>query len=918
MAFELLSAAARAATGAASRGLQPGLLRFSLEFASPPDIAAVRAHLIALLGADGFDLKALPSGEDPQILILEFPGVLRAQSPSYLFKAADELVEEFHLVSCTPDVDPGWLETDELGRDAPESVSGVLRGICESSAPAPMDRHWATKSVRADRVWATHGAQGQGIRIGQPDTGVADHRELDRALNLSAGTNILTGGGAPIDPLSGPGNPGHGTATSSTVVSRLDGLVVGSAPGAELAPIRCVTSVVIDSGAAVAAAIDHARTQGCHIVTMSLGGPIPFPDLKRAIKRAVEADMIILAAAGNCVRLVVYPAWDDRVIAVAGVDANDKPWKGTCRGPAVDISAPAEKVYVASRSTPSDLDRAFVRPGQGTSFAVAITAGCAALWLSHHGLTALKSAAEAKGVTLQQLFRAAVRQTARRPVSWPDDMGAGIVDAEALLVLDPDAIAVSPPAPSGHPLATELGPAFNWDRFGAEAGFLALDRSQREDPTRAAALESPVAPHPTPALTKAVREAGGDPLRLFRAPPIVSPLTPEITPRQAVRLIAAGGLVREGRAESTANVTEGMARQYLQGSGREETLQTVLDALAANTRDDDPRLSELRGVLANAMPTAVDHLAVGGRGRDLVGVPRVAMEALVRMTGRPAWRIKNGAVALDAMGDWVTYIAPHQAQYRRIFDAVGRIDILLDDVQTHVGTGVVVAPGVVMTNRHVLDAIAEPLPGGGFVLGGPASIVFDEDGVDETRRFEVTKVLTAGPDRIGRQADIGKLDMALLAVTPTSSSGAALPDPVSPGVLSKSDHKILVVGYPARPGQAAVTDPTIDGVSIEMIDRLFEIYRHDYGVKYASPGEIAAEPLAGDERGWGFSHDATTLGGNSGSPVISLQQLRMTGLHFGGAPLRQNLAHDLGAVRTAAKSELLIDAAIFDLMAWPK
>jgi V8-like Glu-specific endopeptidase len=42
-----------------------------------------------------------------------------------------------------------------------------------------------------------------------------------------------------------------------------------------------------------------------------------------------------------------------------------------------------------------------------------------------------------------------------------------------------------------------------------------------------------------------------------------------------------------------------------------------------------------------------------------------------------------------------------------------------------------------------------------------------------------------------------------------------------------------------------------------------------------------------------FSHDASTLGGNSGSCVVDLSQdgLRVLGLHFGGAARAQNWAH---------------------------
>src|SRR4029079_9198382 len=121
----------------------------------------------------------------------------------------------------------------------------------------------------------------------------------------------------------------------------------------------------------VARAIDWAIQEGAHVVTMSLGG-IPASALHRAIRRAVEADLVVLAAAGNCVGLVVWPARYDECIAVAATNAADEPWPGTCRGAAGYISAPGQNVSraVVPPSGPSAADT--VAQGQGTSFAVAL------------------------------------------------------------------------------------------------------------------------------------------------------------------------------------------------------------------------------------------------------------------------------------------------------------------------------------------------------------------------------------------------------------------------------------------------------------------------------------------------------------------------------------------------------------------
>ncbi len=925
MALDLLKIAAKAAPAATASGLPPQILRFSLEYRAVPLIATERRRLETLLGGDGFSLRHLPSQEDPDILLLEFPMIERQQSASFLFQTAQELVAALDLVSCTPDVDPGWIENDELGRDAPESVGGAMRLLCESQAVPNADLRWAVQLIQASAAWAAFNCTGEGILVGQPDTGVSDHRELDGSIDLGRGIDLVAGGGPPVDPLSDRvlTNPGHGTATASCVASRQTGAIAGAAPGATVVPIRCVEHVVLRGGAAVAAAIDHARKVGCHVVTMSLGGPIEFPELRRAIKRAVDDGMIVLAAAGNCVRFVVYPAWDTNVIAIAGVDQHGRRWKGSSHGDKIDVAAPGEHVYVARRTTPSDAVKSVVRPGQGTSFAVALTAGCAALWLSHHKVALVKAKAAAHGTSVQEIFRAALRQTAQKLDGWPDSMGAGLVDAKALLGLDLDSIALQARPASAHPARPELGSDFNWSQFAAETGFLVLDREQRNDPSRAAALESVVTPRPSTALNAGLEAAGKTPTDIFPAPSVVSPLTPEITPVKALRVIARGAPVSGRLVEGAIPISDAAARSFLEGGGGGEVRAHVERVLAATPPPGDPAAVAATRQLQTSIDGLIETLAKGADVRSLGLQSRIALEALIRMTGRPALRTSDGMVDRNdpELGEWADDLITARTDLKKVIDSVGRIDIRVGGTDFHVGTGTVVAPGVVMTNRHVLDAIAEPVPIAGgktrFLLTGDISIAFDDLAQAPERRFEITDVIGAGRDRIGQHADIRKLDMAFLEMDTLNDAGCAPPPPVTVrDVPTNGALRLVVVGYPAKPNSAAATDPDSGQVSLEMWDRLGALYQRRYGQKYVSPGEIILPPgkLPDDARAWAFSHDATTLNGNSGSAIIDLESLLVCGLHFGGAPLRQNLAHSLGGVERAAAG--FIDPAVFARLTW--
>ena len=93
--------------------------------------------------------------------------------------------------------------------------------------------------------------------------------------------------------------------------------------------------------------------------------------------------------------------------------------------------------------------------------------------------------------------------------------------------------------------------------------------------------------------------------------------------------------------------------------------------------------------------------------------------------------------------------------------------------------------------------------------------------------------------------------------------------------------KLFVVGYPAMPRVLPSDD---EGKRrMDVVQRLREIYDMKYGVRYLSPGLVMTSPDAVPDspNGWVFTHDATSLGGNSGSCVLSFDHnLDVAGLHF--------------------------------------
>ncbi|WBA44285.1 S8 family serine peptidase [Hymenobacter canadensis] len=288
-----------------------------------------------------------------------------------------------------------------------------------------------------------------GLQLAQLDTGYTDHSKVREGYNLNADYDAIDEDDDARDPLqTGLGrNPGHGTRTGSILIGAAASGVVPAHDGnfgllhelsnggytarTHLAPFRVARSVILlGSVKRVARAVQLALDHGFQVLTMSMGtlGNSMFEDLARTV---YERGVIWACAAGNEVPFVVAPGKYPGVICVAASNPIDAPWSGSCRGPAVDITAPGEDVYVPILTDDNREDMGY---GNGTSFATPHVAAAAMLWLAKNEA--------AIGTTYTQAwhrveaFRLSVQRSARKAPGLPSgQFGAGILDIKALLDL---------------------------------------------------------------------------------------------------------------------------------------------------------------------------------------------------------------------------------------------------------------------------------------------------------------------------------------------------------------------------------------------------------------------------------------------------------------------------------------------------
>ncbi|MCK7593027.1 caspase family protein [Pseudomarimonas salicorniae] len=419
------------------------------------------------------------------------------------------------LTVAVPDEDPDLVGARSSGGgDDPIAKDDDLWNHRYTQVPAA----WALRRESG----AEAGQEAAGVLIGHPDTGYTLHPEswLDAAartgpLDLDHDWNYMSGEGDAFDPRTEGflHNPGHGTAASSVIISppgcsseleNRDRCVTGVAQGARLVPLRVHESVVVFNSERLVKALNdiaEGRRGDIRMVSLAMGGP-PSRALHKAVRALEKKGIPLLAAAGNQVKTVVWPARFDETIAVTAVNPSCALWRGASLGSAVDIAAPGEAVWRAT----FDKDDFVIEMGKGTTFATGTTAGVAALWLAHHRGPALDALVASGQLTAE--LRRALAETAWRPdqtipegVQCPDTRvwrprayGAGIVNARALLERPlSNGAARAAPTPRGTlPLFASLYPEGTAsDRIEADY------RSLFETPTGAERYETEILYHYT-------------------------------------------------------------------------------------------------------------------------------------------------------------------------------------------------------------------------------------------------------------------------------------------------------------------------------------------------------------------------------------------------------------------------------------
>jgi hypothetical protein len=257
-----------------------------------------------------------------------------------------------------------------------------------------------------------------------------------------------------------------------------------------------------------------------------------------------------------------------------------------------------------------------------------------------------------------------------------------------------------------------------------------------------------------------------------------------------------------------------------------------------------------------------------------------ALHAFVHLLARPALRVVDNAV--PAIPDsWSKLTIAHDKVIQRI-RGVGRIDT---PERAHCGTAWFIGPDLLMTNRHVVGGLCglDIFNDRQWLTKLPAAVKATNalwDGTPAKRAvWAPSEAPSAATKAIGTIRRIrlvhDDLDMALLDVEGVANSADLVLRISKTGPAATIGHDVYVAGYPA------VNPPY--GVSKQVAELLFRDAQAS-GLKRVAPGKLlavaAAMPIGPNKPR--LTHDASTLGGNSGSPVLDLSTHRVVALHYSG------------------------------------
>ncbi len=354
----------------------------------------------------------------------------------YLLSFDDTGLTEPQLDQLELDFQTGYLATHLVWGELlyeghnPEDNTGSL-WFHSVEGSASFSTQYAAGMLGLDAAQAR--STGQGAVVAVLDTGVRPAHPLLEASIAPGGYNFVAGNGDVTDLANG-----HGTFVA--------GLVLLTAPKAQLLPIVVLNSDGIGDAWLLAQGMFHAIDSGADVINLSLGSTYKSEAVGDAMAEAKLAGITVVSAGGNWglgeADREEFPAAASSGIGVASVDDLDVKADFSNYNPKFVISAPGTSTPLQVRPDGFDPERTVYSalPGdqfgiwEGTSFSTAFVSGAAALLRAQHPEW---PAAESTERRVQNILEATAADLDAIPANAPyaGQLGAGRLAVGAAIAL---------------------------------------------------------------------------------------------------------------------------------------------------------------------------------------------------------------------------------------------------------------------------------------------------------------------------------------------------------------------------------------------------------------------------------------------------------------------------------------------------
>lgn len=252
---------------------------------------------------------------------------IKVKNLSFLKDAQVVLVDDTELTK---------LKSDETIQVFEDAVVKVEKPKESKNQNVQQQIPWGVTRIGADKAWSN--TTGKGIKIAVVDTGITKHKDLKK--NVKGEFNAIEPGQPAIDEC------GHGVHVAGIIAAEDNKVgTVGIAPNDELYAVKDLDANGEGYLSDIVEGIEWSISNGMQIINLSLGFESDFPLLRDSINKAIDAGLIVVAAAGNTNGgRVSYPALYENVFSISAIDKTDKIADFSAVGK-IDFCAPGVDIY---------------------------------------------------------------------------------------------------------------------------------------------------------------------------------------------------------------------------------------------------------------------------------------------------------------------------------------------------------------------------------------------------------------------------------------------------------------------------------------------------------------------------------------------------------------------------------------------